>query len=126
MSTPAFIGKKNEDGTVTGIFVNCDGYPDYMLKLLKENYTDPAKVDKLIALGDCSSIDKEVDIPEGVKHTYDEPVDGITVAYHRDRGEDWETVEPMTSENEAAFVKRAGSDYWYLFKGGKWKASKKK
>ena len=126
MSTPAFIGKKNEDGTVTSIYVNADGYPSYMGKMLKQNYKDPEKLDKLLALGDCSSIDKEVDVPEGVEHTYDNPVDGITVAYHRDRGEDWDEVEPTVSMDEDTFKRRAGTDFWYLFKDGKWEASKKK
>lgn len=126
MSTPAFVGKKNEDGTVTSIYVNCDGYPDYMGKMLKKNYKDPEKIDKLLALGDCSSIDKEVDIPEGVEHSYDHCFDGITVAYHRDRGEDWEDVKTTEHDSEEDFKHWAGSDYWYLFKDGKWEASKKK
>lgn len=125
MSTPAFVGKKNEDGTVTSIYVNADGYPSYMGKMLKQNYKDPGKVDKLLALGDCSSIDKEVDVPEGVEHTYDNPVDGITVAYHRDRGEDWEDVKTTEHDSEEDFKHWAGSDFWYLFKDGKWESSKK-
>ena len=121
MSTAAFVGKVNEDGTVKSIMVNSDGYPSYLLNLLKENYTDPSKVDRLIELGDCSFVDKEVDIPEGVQHDFDNPVDGITIAYHRDRGEDWEDVEPHLSADEAEFIKYCGSDFKYLFKNSKWK-----
>ena len=48
-------------------------------------------------------------------------MDGITIAYHRDRGEDWEDVEPHLSADEAEFIKYCGSDFKYLFKNSKWK-----
>ena len=126
MSTSAFVGKENPDGTVTSITVYSDGYPQYMFKMLKKNYSDPKKVDKLIALGDCSCIEKEVDVPEGVKHTFDEPVEGITIAYHRDRGEDWEDVKPMENVSEETFRCYCGNEYWYLFKNGEWLKTSKK
>lgn len=56
------------------------GYPSYALEMLKEHYKDREKVEKLIALGDISVLDEEVDIPNGVEHSFEKPHEGITVA----------------------------------------------
>lgn len=120
MSTPARIGLKNDDGTVKTIEVNGDGYPSWTGQLLLDNY-DLEKTKRLIELGDCSYLEREIDPPEGVEHTYDNPAGGVTVFYHRDREEDWEDVCPKTYGSEEEF--RANMDNWgygYLFKDGKW------
>jgi len=41
--------------------------------MLKEHYKDREKVEKLIALGDISSLGEEVDIPNGVEHSFEKP-----------------------------------------------------
>lgn len=82
--------------------------------MLKEYYTDREKVEKLIALGDISSLGEEVDIPKGVEHTFENPHEGITVAYHRDRGE-------SGCESHTTTLKQFAKDieYAYLYKDGK-------
>ena len=112
MATSGHIGISRGNDKVEYIYVHFDAYPEYMWGMLKENYSNPEKAEKLISLGDCSSIDKEVDIPEGVEHSFDRPADGITIAYHRDRGEDWEDVHPQICD-ERDFT-------GYLFKDGEW------
>jgi hypothetical protein len=49
------------------------------------------------------------------KHTYETPVKDVVVAYHRDRGEDWESVKP---DVESIMLDR--QEYNYLFKKGHW------
>jgi hypothetical protein len=49
-------------------------------------YYDREKTEDLIKLGDISFLRRETTQPEG--HSFDTPVEGYTVAYHRDRGED--------------------------------------
>ena len=112
MATPGHIGIGRGNDKVEYIYVHFDAYPEHMWEMLKENYSDPEKVEKLIALGDCSSIGKEVDIPEGVEHSWERPAEGITVAYHRDRDEDWEDVQPQMCDEK--------SFDGYLFKDGEW------
>jgi hypothetical protein len=92
------------------------------------------KVKRLIALGSISSLDANVSwrtVPkpfvhrywrEGSpyaqfveKHTYDTPVKGVTVAYHRDRGEDWKDVKP---DVESCMTDL--QEYNYLFRKGQW------
>lgn len=116
MSTPATIGLLEEDGTVTSIQVNGDGYPSWTGQLLLDVYADAEIAKRLIDLGDCSYIDKKLE-----RQNPDIEEDGVTVAYHRDRDEDWEDVQPIVRENEKEFWDSVESwEYGYLLKGGKW------
>jgi hypothetical protein len=107
-----------EDGKVASIYQHWDSYPSCLGATLLGNYKDKAKVEKLIALGDCSSVKEEVDIPEGKTHTFDNPLTNVTIAYGRDRGE--MEIEPRLDESEDAFWKSDIEEYGYLFKDGKW------
>ena len=124
--TDARVGMLNKDGTVTAILVNSDAYPEGLGKTLIEHYMDENKVNKLISLGDCSCVEREVEPPEGETHTYDDPLDYVTVAYVRDRGEDWEDCEPNLYESEDSYWQKSGKYvcYGYLFKDGKWLCKK--
>ena len=79
------------------------------------NIKKSEKVEKLIALGDISCLEEEVDIPNGVEHSFEKPHEGITVAYHRDRGE-------RGCERRTTTLKQFAKDieYAYLYKDGKW------
>ena len=118
MATRGRIGMVMEDGKVASIYQHWDSYPSYLGTTLLEHYKDKEKVEKLIALGDCSSVREEVDIPEGKTHTFDNPLTNVTVAYGRDRGETG--IEPRLDESEEAFWKSDIEEYGYLFKDGKW------
>jgi hypothetical protein len=119
MATRARIGIRNEDGTIRSIYSHWDGYIDGVGATLKEHYTSAEKINQLIDLGDISSLDKFCDKPEG--HTFDNPKDGYTVAYGRDRGET--QVAFRVHPNEANFHQYA-EEYNYLFENGKWVVSK--
>lgn len=118
MATRGRIGIKLDNGTVASIYQHWDSYPSYLGVILLNNYKDKAKVEKLIALGDCSSVREEVDIPEGKKHTFEKPLENVTVAYGRDRGET--EIEPRLDESEKDFWKSDIEEYGYLFKDGVW------
>lgn len=85
MSTNSKIGIQLECGKIRSVSCHWDGHHKTVGKMLHEHYQDKAKVEKLIALGSLSYLEKEVDIPEGVTHNFNKPAEGITVAYHRDR-----------------------------------------
>ena len=87
MSTNSKIGIQLECGKIRSVSCHWDGHHKTVGKILHEHYQDKAKVEKLIALGSLSYLEKEVDIPEGVTHNFDKPAEGITVAYFRDRNE---------------------------------------
>ena len=85
----AIFEKPNADGIseVKSIYSHWDGYPSVVGATLMEHYTDINKIRKLISLGDISSLDNEIDIPDGVEHSFEKQHEGITVFYGRDRGE---------------------------------------
>ena len=90
MATRSRIGIENQDGTISSIYCHYDGYESGVGAVLKNHYTDRGKVQSLIDLGDISSLGERV-APlvntNEMLHTFDNPIPGITVAYHRDRGE---------------------------------------
>jgi hypothetical protein len=108
MSTRSRIAIENQDGTVTSIYCHFDGYLSGVGKLLKEYYTTQPKVQALIELGDISSLDMT-------------PFKMSTVAYHRDRGEDFNQLEHKDVES---FFNENYQKYSYLFtKDNRWLVS---
>lgn len=86
MSTNALIGKLNKDGSVDYIYCHNDGDPDSIVPILTK-IIDNGEFDHLISLGSISCLYEKLDPPKGAKHTFDNPIKGVTVAYHRDRGD---------------------------------------
>ena len=114
MSTRGNIGIVNADGTIRCIYTHWDSYPSNNGKLLLEHYTDPAKINALLDLGDISSLDEEI----GEKHDFDKFEGKVVNAYGRDRGKDG--IEAHVCANKADFLAWCDNSYAYLFEGGKW------
>lgn len=105
MATRSFIGKKTQGG-ITGVYCHYDGYPSGVGDTLQRHYTDPLKVDALLALGSLSSLG--LDIVQ-------------TVAYARDRGET--LAVPLFYRTEEALTlgcREIGMQYAYVFDNGQW------
>lgn len=122
MSTRSMIFKENQDGSFTGIYCHFDGYPGYVGRCLKRFYASEEMIDKLIALGDISSLDESPDDPPA-DHSFSSPAKGYVVAYHRDRGEPFEDVAPMREPSIFhVFNSVKGIDYLYFWSKDKgWK-----
>jgi hypothetical protein len=124
MGTRSTIAVENADKTITAIYCHWDGYPTHVGKILNEHYTNPKKVAELMALGDLSSLGREI----GGKTDFDSHKGHDTcLAYGRDRGE--------TDVGAKVFVSKLvwknemnkwewGCEYAYLFKRGKWTHTK--
>jgi hypothetical protein len=110
MATRSRIGIENEDGTVSSIYCHWDGYPSNNGKILSTHYTDRDKVNELIALGSISSLKQNV-APDS-DHSFEKPQDDVTVAYHRDRGEDLDAGRIDASLEE--FEKKYNEEYGYV------------
>lgn len=125
MSTRANIAKVNLDGSIDCIYSHWDGYPTWVGKTLEEHYINQEKIDALIALGSISSLAEEVAPPEGAKHTFNEPLPNVTVAYHRDRGEESEIRHFDNQEEFENYYKTEAGfiEYVYLWNGKEWKVS---
>jgi hypothetical protein len=91
MSTRSRIGiirGESEDGAplVESIYCHFDGYPEGVGQTLLDHWRETAKVEKLIALGDISSLGSIV----GLQHDFDSHLKtwpNWTLVYGRDRGE---------------------------------------
>lgn len=86
MSTNAAIAIKEKDG-YSVIYNHWDGYPEYVGTLLQAHYKSEAKVRRLIGLGNISSLRERVEPRKGDVHTFDAPLEDVTIAYSRERGE---------------------------------------
>jgi len=119
MATRSRIAIEHEDGTVESIYCHFDGYIENNGKILFENYVDREKVKKLISLGDISYLAEEVE-PIDKTHSFDTPESNVTVAYHRDRGEDYS--KPKKHNSKSSYFMSDIEEYGYLFtKEEEWK-----
>jgi len=110
MATRSRIAIENQDRTVTSIYCHFDGYLSHNGEILQNHYTDRSKVYELIALGDISVLENDTD---------------ETVAYHRDRGEEFNQTEHTNVEDFFDEAFNNGVEYAYLFTtDNKWLVSK--
>jgi hypothetical protein len=105
MSTRSRIAIETESGTVKSIYCHFDGYVSGVGKTLFNHY-DREKLEKLIELGDISSLGESTE---------------DTVAYWRDRGEDFHSTDYLNIEGLFENCFRSGEEYtYYLNKDGVW------
>jgi hypothetical protein len=105
MATRSRIAIENQDGTVSSIYCHFDGYLSGVGKKLFNHY-DKEKLEKLIELGDISSLGESTE---------------DTVAYCRDRGEDLHSTHYLSVEGLFENCFRSGEEYvYYLTKEGVW------
>jgi hypothetical protein len=119
MGTRSRIGVMHGD-KCKSVYCHWDGYLDHNGRILLEHY-DSAKANHLVALGDLSSLCKNIEIPDGVEHTFEDPADGITTFYGRDRKENG--CEFSVDHTFEEFMKRVdgcGAEYYYIMKDGVW------
>ena len=108
MSTRWQIAAQLSDGQFACIYVHCDGYPSYALATLKEHYTEQSKIDRLIALGDCLSIGKDLDQCDPFSSRKDEDQEEIKASFG-------------ASLKDAAHKHLHGDEeYRYFWDGGSW------
>jgi hypothetical protein len=120
MATRSRIAIENSDKTVSSIYCHSDGYPEGVGQTLMLFYQDRTKVEELIALGDLSILGARTAPTPGVPHSFDgEREKGVTVAYHRDRGEDLRS--PRLDADLAEFNESDVEQYGYVFTlDGEW------
>jgi hypothetical protein len=120
MSTRSYICRENADGTYTGIYCHCDGYLTYNGAMLLDHYATKDRVDKLLSLGNISSLGERIEPDPSLPHSFDERQEGVTVFYGRDRGEDGQ--EAQTVDLAAINDPSSWIEFCYVFgKDGKWR-----
>lgn len=121
MGTRSAIGIKHGD-VVKAVYCHWDGYLEHNGLLLAKFYNDSIKVNKLISMGDLSSLGASI----GEQQNFNDyrEVDTLEETwckfYKRDRGE--ENVDFKTFESEDDYLSNfdMGVEFHYLFKDGKW------
>lgn len=102
-----------------GIYCHWDGYPAYNGNILLNHYKNRDKVEKLISLGDLSSLGPNIDPDPSQLHSFDNEQPGVCVFYGRDRGE--ENVGPRMY-NIFSLMIDSWAEYLYIYTlDGKWK-----
>lgn len=96
MGTHAFIAKKTNENNYRTIYCHWDGYPEWVGRILVEDYNTPDKVDRLINLGDISALYSKLDPDPKFPHSFDNPQPCVTIAYGRDRKEKGVDARVMT------------------------------
>lgn len=115
MATRSRIGIQDENGTVRSIYCHFDGYPDGVGATLNEHYSNRQKLNMLINLGDISILEENVATVH--EHSFNNPRPGVTVAYHRDRGEELKPARVDSSLDTFSDYESYG--YVYTLEG-KW------
>ena len=113
MSTRSYICLEQEDGTLKGIYCHNDGHPIHNGNILIKHYASREKVEKLISLGDLSSLQKNIEPNPKLPHSFDykERQKGVCIFYGRDGGEKDTEAKPVTPER----AQKNGVEYIYVF-----------
>ena len=119
MGTRSAIGYKTAEGKVRAKYSHYDGYPAYTGKMLQEHYTQARKIAQMVELGDQSFLAEEI-FPVG-EHSFENPEEGCTIFYGRDRGEsNVEAREFDTVQEFVDYYEGAGCEYFYLHTANGW------
>jgi len=118
MSTRSLIGRERADRTVEFSYCHYDGYPEGVGLTLSTHWTDPSKVEALIALGDLSALGSEF----GEKHPFDRwkmapeekaKVETWCLFYGRDR-EETDCGPTTVPDRDCYAAANSSTDYQYL------------
>ncbi len=83
MSTRSNIIVVHPDGTIKGIYCHSDGYPSWNGRLLLRHHNSEEAAQKIISLGDCSSLNEKLEPEPGQARQ-----SNVSMFYHRDRNEE--------------------------------------
>ena len=120
MGTHCTIGYEREDGTIVASYCHYDGYVSSVGVKLARQYSDIEKIKELIALGAMSYLTNKINPSVGSRHSFDTPEDGITVFYHRDRGEPWKQTAPTDYDSFDDWFEANQEEYNYIYVDGVW------
>lgn len=124
MSTRATIAILDKN-KAKSVYLHSDGYISWTGALLLDYYNTQEKAEELIALGSLSTLRERVKPLDWERHSFDNPLEDVTVAYNRDRGEELEVwfVEILDTDDERKIIQKlsdvSGSNYVYLFVSSK-------
>ena len=104
MATRSTIGIRHEDGSVTKICCHWDGYIEWNGAILQKYYNTADKVEKLLTLGNLSSLGPEIGPDDPKAWDINTESDHRLCRTYTSRGEKWAQASPSQME-----------EYNYLF-----------
>ena len=117
MSTNSHIGiYDSETQRVRFIYCHWDGYLEGVGAILQEHYTDLEKINKLLDLGDISILRPELEGDD--THCFENPNDGVTVSYKRDRKEQDTEAREMSRQDFVTYSQEF--EYLWDIQENKW------
>ena len=133
MATRSTIAIEYADGTVDQIYCHWDGYLEHNGEILRTYYTDPFKLQRLIDLGDLSSLGPDI----GDQHEFDCPHKygtpeyeawsdahrEVCTFYGRDRGETGTGAKRFKNFEEYAREHQREEYEYILRRDGNWYVS---
>ena len=98
MSTRSMIALQTGPDEYKAIYCHYDGYLSYVGAILLDHYNTKEKLEKLLELGDLSTLDIKTDPDTNFPHSFEfsQRQDDVCVAYGRDRGETGTEAKIMT------------------------------
>lgn len=123
MSTRCRIAIKEENGTYRSIYCHNDGYPNYVGEILEIYYTDINKIEKLMDLGDLSSLGASLEF-KNPADLFKDPkayvLNNGTTDYNRWRDEGTRAEVSNTIEELVSLAESNAAEFLYVFENGKW------
>lgn len=112
MSTRSYICMEQEDGTMIGVYCHHDGYPSHNGYILSNFYKERQDVEKLLSMGDMSSLGEIVEYPKTNEL-------GFNVQDHRNicsfYGRDWGESNTQAKKITIRDAKDSWCEYVYLY-----------
>jgi hypothetical protein len=105
------ICKQVKEDKYKCVYCHFDGYLNNVGLLLIKYYNTPELVDKLLNLGDISSLSCNIDPNPNLEHNFYHPQPYVTVAYGRDRGDSDVEAKYYTLDE----LKHFDFDYVYIY-----------
>ena len=141
MSTRSNIGIGKEDGTVDYIYCHYDGYPEGVGQCLRDHYTTPSKIQKLIDGGDISTLGPNLPSDDFVAFVEEQHAKGdteisemlyfskvmaeMTVSYNFLRNEKTSKTNVSLLTYLDDWGTSGGAEFRYLWDGERWQTLKR-
>lgn len=124
MSTRGYIGRLNPDGTVTTVFSQSNNYPIANGWLLITHYTDPAKIDALLALDSLCEVGLDIGEPHDWADAPARVFPGGWLSwcqsFARDRGDRRLVTQTIAMADWPALAHQQCAEMVFLWTGAAW------
>ncbi|MEG1752215.1 MAG: hypothetical protein RR247_04110 [Clostridia bacterium] len=114
MSARSNISMELPNGNYKTIYCHFDGYPEHNGELLLNYYNTKDKVEKLLSMGNLSSLAEKIEPQDGTtqNYVYEQRQHNVCVFYNRDCGVKDQEAKELTLDN---FKDAEWIEYFYIF-----------